>query len=99
MLTNDTRSDVATSSIQTTMALPDLPHLEGTDPSRCMLDAFRISAATRISKSLDIPLKDAFAGVDLGKKGNDFTVAVPRFRLKAKPAELVEKIVSEVSRC
>ncbi|KLO07650.1 arginyl-tRNA synthetase [Schizopora paradoxa] len=75
--------------------LPPLPHVEGTDSSRCVLDAFRISAATRISKSLGISLADAFAGVDLGKKGNDFTVAIPRFRQKTKPAELVEKIVSE----
>lgn len=96
---NPTSNLLQPSSFYTRMAssLPDLPPVEGTDPSRCVLDAFRISAATRISKSLNIPLTDAFAGVDLGKKGNDFTVAVPRFRLKTKPDELAKKIVSDVS--
>ncbi|KAL5514035.1 hypothetical protein ACEPAG_2796 [Sanghuangporus baumii] len=72
--------------------LAELPRLPGTDFDRCKLDVFRVAAATHVSKALDIPLETAFTGVDLGKKA-DFTVAVPRFRLKAKPADLVAKIL------
>lgn len=76
--------------------LPELPHIPGTDPERCVLDSFRIAAARHLSKYLDIPVETAFTGVDLGKKA-DFTVAVPRFRLKAKPADLVAKVKEQVS--
>ncbi|THH04283.1 hypothetical protein EW145_g5637 [Phellinidium pouzarii] len=58
-----------------------------------MLDVFRTAAAEHLSKSLGIPVETAFSGVDLAKTKADFTVAVPRFRLKAKPAELVAKVV------
>ena len=76
--------------------LPELPHVAGTDPQRCVLDSFRIAAARQLSKSLNIPVETAFTGVDLGKNA-DFTIAIPRFRLKGKPAELVAKVKEEVS--
>ncbi|EJD00385.1 arginyl-tRNA synthetase [Fomitiporia mediterranea MF3/22] len=72
--------------------ISDVPRLPGTDFDRCKLDVFRVAAAMHISKGLDIPVETAFMGVDLGKK-SDFTVAVPRYRLKAKPTDLVAKVV------
>ena len=77
------------------VSLAHLPTVPGTDFDRCKLDAFRVAAATHVAKHLSIPVETAFGGVDIGKKA-DFTVAVPRFRLKEKPAELVAKIVNNV---
>ena len=76
--------------------LAEVPRLPGTDFDRCKLDVFRVAAAMHVSKALDIPVETALTGVDLGKKA-DFTVAVPRFRLKAKPQELVARIIDTVS--
>ena len=82
-------------------ALPtDLPNsVPNTDFDRCRLDAFRVAAANHLANSLSIPIETAFGGVDLAnaKTKADFTVAVPRFRLKEKPAELVKRIVEGVS--
>ncbi|KAF8825338.1 hypothetical protein HHX47_DHR7000328 [Lentinula edodes] len=66
------------------------------NPESSCLDAYRSSIATQISSSLGIPLSTAYEGVDFGKKGIDFTVAIPRFRLKEKPAILADKVVSEI---
>lgn len=76
----------------------NLPQIPGTDFDRCVLDVFRTAATAHLSKHLEIPLETAFTGVDLGnlKAKSDFTVAVPRFRLKAKPADLVAKVVNGV---
>ncbi|KAH8109098.1 arginyl-tRNA synthetase [Phellopilus nigrolimitatus] len=60
---------------------------------RCVLDLFRTAAAEHLHKRLGIPVETAFSGVDLGRLKNDFTVAVPRFRLKGKNPELVAKVV------
>ncbi|OBZ72384.1 Arginine--tRNA ligase, cytoplasmic [Grifola frondosa] len=57
----------------------------------------QMNSLFHLSKSLEIPIDIAFTGVDLGKKGVDFTVAVPRFRLKAKLPELIEKVTSTFS--
>ena len=78
------------------MSFAHLPKVPGTDPERFALDGFRIAAATHLAKSLDIPVETAFTGVDIGKAKNDFTVAIPRFRLKAKPNDLVAKLIKEV---
>lgn len=78
------------------MSIASLPKIPGTDSSRCILDAFRTAAALHISKTLDIPVETAFTGVDLGKAKNDFTVAIPRFRLKGKPSDHVAKVLKEV---
>ncbi|KAF8074734.1 arginyl-tRNA synthetase [Lyophyllum atratum] len=59
------------------------------------LDCSRSSIARQISGSLGVPFETALDGVDLGKKGCDLTVALPRFRLKEKPATLAQKLVSE----
>lgn len=75
-----------------------LPEVPGTDPSRCILDSFRIAIAKQVSDALPpLTLEQAYTGVDYGKKGVDFTVALPRFRLPGKVDELAQKVVSQVS--
>lgn len=75
-----------------------LPHIAGTDPSRCALDLFRTSIAKRLSETFPtLTIEQAYTGVDYGKKGEDFTVALPRFRLKGKVDELAEQVLSKVS--
>ncbi|EGO04081.1 hypothetical protein SERLA73DRAFT_102424 [Serpula lacrymans var. lacrymans S7.3] len=76
-------------------SLPPLPSVPGTDPSACILDAFRTAIAQRVSDALPpLTLEQAYSGVDYGKKGVDFTVALPRFRLPGKVDELASKVIS-----
>jgi arginyl-tRNA synthetase len=78
--------------------LPTLPQVPGADPSICILDSFRTSIAQRISDAFpSLTLEQAYSGVDYGKKGVDFTVALPRFRLPGKVDELAQQVVSKVS--
>jgi len=78
--------------------LPLLPSVPGTEPSKCVLDSFRTAIAKRVSDALPpLTIEQAYAGVDYGKKGVDFTVALPRFRLPGKVDELAGKVVSNVS--
>lgn len=79
-------------------ALPPLPEIAGTDPDRCILDSFRAAIAELVSEAiLDIPLEKAYEAIEYGKKGEDFTIALPRFRLKVKVDELAKKIIGYVS--
>ncbi|KAG5716419.1 Arginyl-tRNA synthetase, cytoplasmic [Termitomyces sp. T112] len=64
-------------------------------PPEHFLDHARLSIANQVSLSLGISVQAALDGIDFGKKGCDLTIAVPRFRLKEKPATLVQKLVSE----
>lgn len=74
-----------------------LPHVPGTDPSRCVLDTFRTSIAKIISDTFPtLSIEQAYSGVDYGKKGVDFTVALPRFRLPGKVDELANKVKENV---
>lgn len=78
-------------------SLPSLPHVPGTDPSSSIIDAFRTAIAKRISDRLpQLTIEQAYSGVDYGKKGVDFTVALPRFRLPGKPDELAKSVVEDV---
>jgi arginyl-tRNA synthetase len=77
--------------------MPQPPVLPVTDPSRAPLDLFRISIAKRLSDTLPLTLEEALAGVDYGKKGEDFTVALPRYRLPGKAEELAAKVTEGVS--
>ena len=73
---------------------PPLSNVPGTDP----LDAFRIAIAKRVSDALPpLTLEQAYTGVDYGKKGADFTVALPRFRLPGNVDELAQRVVNQVS--
>ncbi|CCL99216.1 uncharacterized protein FIBRA_01231 [Fibroporia radiculosa] len=75
--------------------LPPLPLVPGTDPERCVLDAFRTAIAQRVADALPpLTVEQAYQGVDYGKKGVDFTVALPRFRLPGKVDELAAKVLS-----
>ncbi len=70
--------------------LPQMPNIPGVDTKRSPLDNFRLAIAQHISSSLDVNIEAAFAAVGTGKIG-DYTVAVPRFKLSGKPAEISEK--------
>jgi len=77
--------------------LPTLPPVPGTDPSRCVLDSFRIAIAQRVAAALPpLTLEQAYTGVDYGKKDSDFTVALPRFRLPGKVDELAAQVIGQV---
>lgn len=77
--------------------LPPLPHVIGTDPSHCALDSFRVAIAKKISDALPLTVEQVYEGVDYGKKGVDFTVALPRFRLREKVDELAKTVLDKVS--
>jgi arginyl-tRNA synthetase len=81
------------------MSLPSLPEVPGTEPGRCVLDSFRIAIAKRVADALGPPLtvEQVYAGVDYGKKGVDFTIALPRFRIPGKIDELAKKVTESVS--
>lgn len=79
-----------------TSTFHDLPIIPGTEPNRCVLDAFRISIAQRITKAFPhVPIEKAYEGVDYSKKDSDFTVAIPRFKLGGKPADHAVKFKEE----
>jgi arginyl-tRNA synthetase len=75
-----------------------LPHVPGTDPSRCVLDLFRTAIAQKLVDAFPekLSLEQAYTGVDYGKKGEDFTVAIPRFRLPGKVDELAKTVIEKV---
>ena len=73
------------------------PDSSDTEPSRAVLDSFKTAIAKRLSDALPLTLEQAFSGVDYGKKGEDFTVALPRFRLPGKVADLAAKVIESVS--
>jgi hypothetical protein len=77
--------------------MPQLPSIPDTHPSSAILDSYRIAIAKRLSESLSLTLEQAFSGVDYGKKGEDFTVALPRFRLPGKVGEIAKQVIDKVS--
>lgn len=78
--------------------MPELPKVPGTEPERAVLDSFRAAIAKLVSDALPpLTVEQAYQGVDYGKKGVDFTVAVPRFRLPGKVDELAKKVLDKVS--
>lgn len=78
--------------------LPPIPNVAKASPSTSVLDAFRIAIATKIVKAIpSLTIDQVFEGVHYGQKGFDFTVAMPRFRLKEKIDDLCKKVISSVS--
>ncbi|KAI0659950.1 arginyl-tRNA synthetase [Cubamyces menziesii] len=76
--------------------LPKLPEVAGTDPTRCVLDSFRIAIAKVVADALEpLTVEQVYQGVDYGKKGEDFTVALPRFKLPGKIDELAKKVIAK----
>ena len=66
-------------------------------PPHTVLDSFKTAIAIRLSNALPLSPEQALAGVDYGKKGEDFTVALPRFRLPGKVTDLASKVIERVS--
>lgn len=87
--------------MSSSFALPPLPSLPIATPATCVLDAFKLRTAEQIAKSLDIPLLQAFEGIESGRVGKtvkgDFTIAVPRFKLKGDAKAFAAKVAAEVS--
>ncbi|KAH9848770.1 arginyl-tRNA synthetase [Lenzites betulinus] len=76
--------------------LPTLPEVAGTDPTRCVLDSFRVAIAKVVAGALEpLTVEQVYQGVDYGKKGEDFTVALPRFKLKGKVDELAKTVIEK----
>lgn len=76
--------------------LPDLPHVAGTEPNRIALDAFRTAIAVQVSKSIGVDVDKVYEGIQVGAKGCDCNVALPRFKLKGDVKVLAQKAAEEV---
>jgi arginyl-tRNA synthetase len=77
--------------------LPSLPDVPGTDPSRAVLDSFKVAIAKRVADALPpLTVEQVYQGVDYGKKGVDFTIALPRFRLPGKVDVLAKTVMDQV---
>ncbi len=77
--------------------LPTLPDVSGTDPSRAVLDSFKVAIAKRVADALPpLTVEQVYHGVDYGKKGVDFTIAIPRFRLPGKVDVLAKTVIDQV---
>jgi hypothetical protein len=77
--------------------LPTLPDIPGTDPSRAVLDSFKVAIAKRVADALPpLTVEQVYQGVDYGKKGVDFTIALPRFRLPGKVDVLAKTVIDQV---
>ncbi|KAF8679901.1 Arginyl-tRNA synthetase [Rhizoctonia solani] len=80
-------------SVPVQTANSSLPQVAGTEPSRAVLDAFRIAIAVQIHRALpQLSVEQVYPGVLYGVKGVDFTVAMARFRLGGKPDEWAKKV-------
>ncbi|KAI0760773.1 arginyl-tRNA synthetase [Fomes fomentarius] len=93
---NPNRPTLGPSPFTVPSDLPKLPEVPGTDSTRCVLDSFRIAIAKAVADGLDaLTVEQVYQGVDYGKKGEDFTVALPRFRLPGKVDELAKKVIDK----
>ncbi|KAI5476453.1 arginyl-tRNA synthetase [Pseudohyphozyma bogoriensis] len=76
--------------------LPPLPELSLASPSTQAIDTFRVAAAQHLHTVLGVPLDAAYQGLEFGKPGKvqkDFTVALPRFRLKGDVKAMAQQVV------
>jgi hypothetical protein len=79
------------------LKLSTLPDVPGADPSRAVLDAFKVAIAKRVADALPpLTVEQVYQGVDYGKKGVDFTIALPRFRLPGKVDVLAKTVIDQV---
>lgn len=77
--------------------LPSLPDVPGADPSRAVLDSFKVAIAKRVADALPpLTVEQVYQGVDYGKKGVDFTIALPRFRLPGKVDVFAKTVIDQV---
>lgn len=65
-----------------------LPVVSGTDPSRCILDNFRIAIAVQITHILpSLTVDAAYRGIDYAKKDAHFSVPLSRFMIDGDMTE------------
>ena len=69
-----------------------MKNLKEADIEHVPLDIFKVAIAEQVARSVDLPLEVVFGAVDIGKKA-DFTLAVPRLRIKEDVKVLTNKIV------
>jgi arginyl-tRNA synthetase len=56
-----------------------------------------MAIAKRVADALPpLTLEQVYQGVDYGKKGVDFTIALPRFRLPGKVDVLAKTVIDQV---
>ncbi|KAK8854571.1 arginine-tRNA ligase [Kwoniella newhampshirensis] len=75
------------SAIPERFVLPALPEVEGADPARSVIDAFKIATAQIVAEAFDEKIEKIHPAIEMGKKGVDFSVAIVRFK-RGKPADL-----------
>lgn len=84
-------SNMASSSSTT---LPKLPLIPATDPTRAPLDLFKTAVAVHLNRAIPtVSVEKFYEGVEGQRKENDFTVAIPRFRLGGKPDQWIKQVV------
>jgi arginyl-tRNA synthetase len=91
--------------------LKELPQVPGARPDRVVLDAFKLGAAKLVAEAWEMDVAKVFAAVDtsqssfdstaaladeIGKKGADLSVAIPRF-FKKDQADWGKKVIDKVS--
>ena len=77
--------------------LPTLPDVAGTDPSRAVLDSFKVAITKRVADDLSpLTVEKVYEGVDYGKKCVDFTIALPCFRLPGNVDVLAKTVIDLV---
>lgn len=78
--------------------LPILPEIQGVDPTRSVVEAFKIAAAKLVADAWEEDVAKIYPAVEMGKKGADLSVAVVRFK-RGKPADLevwTKKVIDNV---
>ncbi|KAH9933048.1 arginyl-tRNA synthetase [Fomitopsis serialis] len=74
-----------------------LPQLPGVEFERCVMDAFRTAIAQLIAEALpELTTEQVLEAVDYGKKDEDFTVHLGRFRLPGKLDVHNQKVLSKM---
>ena len=89
-------SSCITKKMSAAPARASLPSVLGTDPSKFALESYRIAIAQTVGDALGLTVEQVHPGVAWGKKGVDFTVALPRFRLPGKVDDLAKKVIDSV---
>lgn len=78
--------------------LPDLPYVPNSEPTRIALDAFRTAIAVQAASAIGhgLSVEAVYAGVQIGAKGCDCNIAIPRFRLKEDAKAIAKRVEEQV---
>lgn len=68
------------SNIPEKYTLPILPEIQGVDPTRSVVEAFKIAAAKLVADAWEDDVAKIYPAVEMGKKGADLSIAVVRFK-------------------